>query len=157
MSENYRICRGGGATLVEIWVGGSSDSWSPEPAAPATAWWVRYSPEEEAADGWCKSDNPDSVISCIPSEWTWCSPLARSGGSLDSREHGEIFRGHFPKANRLETLRWTGSPPSYDRAEVKRLTFSVRPVRGQGRGDLSPLAGHSLLPTIAHPFPHCRG
>ena len=79
--------------MVEVGVHGSSESWSPEPAAPATAWWVIYSPEEGGADGWGRIPTLSSVAS--PSERARCSPLARSGGSLDSREHGELFRGHF--------------------------------------------------------------
>ena len=95
MLETYRICKGGGATMVEIGVRGSSDSWSPELAAPAIARWVRYSPEEGR---WMVgAEATILILSSVasPLERASCSPLARSGGSLDSREHGEVFRGHF--------------------------------------------------------------
>ena len=78
--------------MVEIGVHGSSESWSPKPVAPATAWWVIYSPEEGGADGWAEATIPILSSVASPLERAWCSPLTRSGGSLDSREYGELCR-----------------------------------------------------------------
>lgn len=93
-------------------------SWGPAPAVPTKARWVRYSPEGGEVGGRRLAGAEATILTlssaASPSEWAQCPPLPRSGRSLDSREHGEHFRGPFPKTNGLGNLRWAGPPPSYD-------------------------------------------